>query len=105
MSIYLICQDDTDSDDVIEDSSYDVKLDENGVYISNYTITLEPQQYSWNQYKYYIEYDDYLFIKLKNSGSSCLPKCKELSEVIEYAKTKIPNKTDVPDRKNLRGIS
>jgi len=70
-----------------KDFTYNAKLDDTGVFLSGVS-----KHYNWNQYQYYIEYSDYLLIKGTESGVSFLPKTKELSDVIEFTKTKIPNK-------------
>ena len=66
---------------------YFVKLDDSGVYISH-----PKKHYGWEEYQCYIEHDKYLQLMGRNTGVSFLPKTDELSEVIEYTKSKIPNK-------------
>lgn len=56
-------------------------------------VTKQNEEFhEWNSYKYFIEYDEYLMIKHKNGGLSFLPKTEELKEIIEFTKTKIPQK-------------
>jgi hypothetical protein len=78
--------------DILEktkDHTYIVKLDEAGVQIIN-----KPKNHRWDDYLYYVEYEDYLLIMNKEVGISFLPITPELSDVIEYAKKKIPNKVN-----------
>jgi len=70
-----------------EDNIYFAKIDDKGV-----TIKGEELKIYWEAYQYYKEYDDYILIKLKDSGLTFLPKTKELEEVIEFTKSKIIEK-------------
>lgn len=73
------------------DQNYSVKLDDSGVYIS-----YNDKHLSWEEYLYYIEFDDYILLRHKNATISFLPKKSELNHIIEFTKSKIPNKSLQP---------
>lgn len=67
------------------------QLDDHGV-----TLRRDPTEgetrVSWSFYKNYVEYETYLQIEDSTGNFSFLPKTPELFELIEFTKTKIPEK-------------
>ena len=63
------------------------KVNDEGV-----TTRKDEEFHKWDTYKYFIEYDDYLMFKHIDGSMSFLPKTEELKEIIDFTKTKIPQK-------------
>lgn len=65
-----------------EEYSFYVKLNEQGVEVSEKMIP-------WRDYEYFVEYEDYLEIHGPNKDISFLPKNVDTKEIINYAKAHI----------------
>lgn len=63
-----------------EDYSFYVRLDEKGV-------ETKKQKTAWKDYKFYLEYDDYLEIHGPNKSISFLPKNLDTKEIVDYTKS------------------
>ena len=70
---------------VNEGYSFDVKLDEEGVETSD-------QKISWDEYHYFVEFDEYLEIHGPKNSISFVPKTAELHDILEYVRKRIPTK-------------
>jgi len=70
--------------------TFHAKLDDDGV-VTQYSL-LPSEHRGWEFYRNYVEYDSYLQIEDQNGGFSFLPKTPELFEIIEFTRSKIPEK-------------